>query len=784
MTNINKNPWPGNTELPVVFIADCSSRREMKLLKGLVESNRPENRDYEIIYRPLRTTDRRQLCKGDIAASIARFGDCYLSPIRLNWIPRKQKDEGLSLRDLITGHTANPNRLQQLISSFAGGLDTGVIAGPGASAAELHRDFELRKSKGFEYPNFTDFIERSALLALEKAQRNISGARYRVPRLIDNEIIQRPAMREALQQIAESSGKDLDSLEKYARKCLHEMAATPTPIGNDIAAALGRFMFERGFDPDIDIDENEIARIQQLLKEKPVAFLFTHKSHIDGFLLIWLFHQYNLTPAHIFGGINMSLPGLGQLLRSSGAIFIRRSFGNDEVYKAVFRNYIDYLGEKRFPVMWAMEGTRSRTGKLMPPRYGLINYVASAYARDDAQDLVMMPISICYDQVPEIADYDALQAGGNKRPESASWFMEYISGLKNPHGKIHVRFGEGVPISRYIDQSQPNVDKRAIQKLAFDLAVDVNKATPVTINGLICYVLLENGHRAINFKELSSGVYALWRLAKLLDVHLSDEAKEINEECLRKRLAQLGGTGVIKIVNDGIESVYMIPHDSGRMAAYYRNGILHFFTTSAIAELALLAVRSEGKSAIEEFHAEALRLRDLLKHEFFFEGSEQFLLSMEREMDLRMHDWRKHIARGSEAARKLLHDLDPLIGHGTLRAFIEAYLVVARSLRMDTGVQDVQPKVLIDRALTLGKQRVLQQRIHCEESVSSVYFENAVKIAESLNLLQASSESPEKRQQWLNELRALTANIRMLASISEAQRLSERSHLEETLVYS
>ncbi len=784
MSQINKNPWPTDTDLPVIFIADCSSKREMKLLKQFIDAHRPANRIYDIVYRPLRTASRRRLSKGDLMAAIERFDNCYLSPIRLNWIPRKQKDEGVTFRDLVAGHTANPNALQQLVSSVAGGLDTGVIVGPGATADELRENFERKKSKGFEYPDLAAFIERSALLALEKAHRDLSGARYRVPRLIDNEVIQRPAMREALEHIAESCGKNLESLEKYARKCLHEMAATPSPIGNDIAAALGRFMFERGFDPDIDIDENDIARIQQLLKEKPVAFLFTHKSHIDGFLLIWLFHQYNLTPAHIFGGINMSLPGLGQLLRSSGAIFIRRSFGDDEVYKAVFRNYIDYLGDKRFPVMWAMEGTRSRTGKLMPPRYGLINYVASAYARDDAQDLVMMPISICYDQVPEIADYDALQAGGSKRPESASWFMEYISGLKNPHGKIHVRFGEGVPISRYIDQSNPRVDKRAVQKLAFDLAVDVNRATPVTINGLLCYVLLENGHRAINFKELSGGVYALWRLAKLLDVHLSDEAREITEDCLRKRLTQLGGTGVIKIINDGIETVYMIPHDSGRMAAYYRNGMLHFFTTSAIAELALLAVRSEGKAALEEFHAEALRIRDLLKHEFFFEGSENFLVTLEQEMDLRMPGWQQVITRGSEAARGLLTELDTLIGHGTLRAFIEAYLVVARSLRMDTGVQDVQTKTLIDRALTLGKQRVLQQRIHCEESVSSVYFENAVKIADSLKLLQASESAPELRQQWLDELRALTANIRFLASISESRRLAERTQLEDTMAYS
>jgi len=784
MTETNKNPWPTGIKQTIVFIADCSNKREMKLISSYIAKFQPSGSKYEVVYRPLRNTALHSLRKGDLCQTLSKHTDCFLVPIRLNWEPKDKQNESLELIDFIAGRTTNPNRLHQFLSSLTGGLDNSVVVGVGATLSSLQAEFAKKQEQGFQYTNLSAFIERSALLSLEKAQRNVSGARYRIPHLINDEVLTRPAMRAALATIQKQSGKPLANLEKYARQCLTEMAATPTPMGNDLAAALGKFMSTRGFDPDIDIDEQEIERIRKLLKEKPVAFLFTHKSHIDGFLLIWLFHKYNLPPAHIFGGINMSLPGLGKLLRSSGAIFIRRSFSNDETYKAVFKNYIDYLGEKRFPVMWALEGTRSRIGKLMPPRYGLINYVASAYARDDAQDLVMMPISICYDQVPEIADYDALQGGGSKRPESASWFMEYISGLKNPHGKIHVSFGEGVPISRYIDKSNPVVEPRAVQKLAFDLAVDVNLATPVTVNGLICYVLLENGHKAINFKELSDGIASLLTLSKLLNFKVSNEVEHFSEATLRIYLQQLGETGVINIVNDGIESVYMIPHDSGRKAAFYRNGILHFLTTSAIAELALLGVRSDGDAAMAEFHHEALRIRELLKYEFFFQGSDDFILTLEQEMSLRLPQWQSLISTGEIGAQEMIKQFEPLIGHGTLRPFIEAYLLIARTLRMEAAMRNSEPKALIERALTLGKQRVLQQRIHCEESVSSVYFENAIKIAESLNLLEASADVVERRQQWLNELRHLTANLRVLASVSDARRIAERARLEETLAYS
>lgn len=784
MTILTENPWPTGAYEHVIFIADCTSQAEMKLLQNHVDEWAKEEKNYSVIFRCFRGKGRRRPYRGNLAELLEAYPQSYLVPLRLNWVPKADNpNRGLTLLDMVAGNTANPNRIHQLLSGLRGKLGNRVVVGKGATLDELQAAFESYLRRGYELKSLEKFIERSALLALEKAERDISGSRYRVPRMLNTEVLNRPSMQKALAEIGEKTGRSADSLKRYARVCLKEMAATPTPVGNDLAAALGRFMYTRGFDPDIDFADGDIDRVRQLIKEKPVAFLFTHKSHIDGFLLIWLFHKYNLPPAHIFGGINMSLPGLGTLLRNSGAIFIRRSFQNDDVYKVVFKNYIDYLGEKRFPLMWALEGTRSRTGKLMPPRYGLINYVASAYARDGAPDLVLMPISICYDQVPEIADYDALQAGGTKRPESASWFMEYLSGLKLPHGKIHVRFGQGVPLSRHLDKSVPTVDTRTIQKIAFDLAVDVNRVTPITLNGMICYVLLENGHRAINYKELQEGILGLWRTAKALDFPLSREAEEIDEVEVRRNLAQLGGTGVIRVINDGIESIYMIPHDSGRMAAYYRNGILHFFTTSAIAELALLGVRSEGETAIQEFHDEALRIRDILKYEFFFEGSEEFLASLEKQMELRAPGWRGRVVQGREPARRLQSEIVPVLGHGTLRPFIEAYLLMARSLRMESTVSKAEPKALIQRALTLGKQRVLQQRIHCEESVSAIYFENALKIAESLDLLEISDDIEERRQRWLDELRELTANIRYLSSVGEAKRIAERNRLESTMAY-
>jgi len=776
------NPWPKEALGKIVFLLDANTKIEQAILENYLRDTCPGGLTYQTLPLSLRSQKLPQANLTALENSYFQAGDLFYVPLRLAWqVEGQSSRKGVSFKGLILGNSSNPGLLRQriLYKSMRHSKEPvpySIIVGKGASLAEM----EARFKKNCVNKELSHFIARSAFLALERAERSVKGSRYKVPRMVDEEVLRKPQLIQSLTEISKESGRSMDDLMKEAGDCLREMAATPTPAGLDVAAALGRFMYTRGFDEEINFAPGDLDRIRKLLSERPMAFLFTHKSHIDGFLLIALFHDLNLPPLHTFGGINMGFMGLGTLLRKAGAIFIRRSFKGDDVYKSVFKSYIDYLGEKRFPVMWALEGTRSRTGKLMPPRFGLINYVVSAYLRDDAPDLMLMPISIIYDQIPEVSDYDSLQAGGKKRPESASWFMQYLSGLKNPYGKIHVRFGQGIQISDYIDTStidsrsgSVSPDRRDMQKIAFALAVDVNKATPITVNSLITYVLLEHGHRAITFNQLNTEINRLQEFIALFNFPMTIDVGHLTPEILERSLRQLAVTGVINIAEEGVEVLYMIPYNTGRTAAYYRNGLIHFFITSAIADIALLAVTEEGEAAIEQFHQEALFIRDLLKYEFFFEGSDDFIRSLDRELSARVPTWRDIIIQGKKAIRLMLRELKPIVGHGTLRPFLESYLVFARTLSLIPVGTEVDIRKLIADSLALGKQRVLQQRIHCEESVSQSYFDNAVKIAESRGLLENSQSAVQGRLQWLEELRSIVANVRILASVAEAKRLAE-----------
>ena len=157
--------------------------------------------------------------------------------------------------------------------------------------------------------------------------------------------------------------------------------------------------------------------------------------------MLW---ENDLPPNHTAGGINMNFFPVGPLVRRTGVFFIRRSFKENPLYKIVLRSYLDYLVEKRFPLEWYMEGGRSRSGKLMPPRLGLLCYVVDSMQRGKAEDIMLVPVSIAYDQIQDVLDYAREAQGEDKEKESLGWVLSAVRSLRRRYGNIHIRFGEPV----------------------------------------------------------------------------------------------------------------------------------------------------------------------------------------------------------------------------------------------------------------------------------------------------------------------------------------------------
>src|SRR5262249_20789277 len=198
--------------------------------------------------------------------------------------------------------------------------------------------------------------------------------------------------------------------------------------------------------PDLDVDPAQVARLLDAAGKHPLVFLPSHKSNLDSLVLNVALHDHGLPQTHIFGGINMAFWPIGPIFRRAGTAYIRRTTRGEPVYTFALREYIGFLMEQRATLQFYIEGGRSRTGKLLPPRLGLLAYVIDACREGRTDDIVLVPTSIAYDQLQEVGEFAHESKGGVKAAESFGWLVRAYREQRGRFGRIYVRFGEPLSV--------------------------------------------------------------------------------------------------------------------------------------------------------------------------------------------------------------------------------------------------------------------------------------------------------------------------------------------------
>ena len=760
--------WPGGEHAAVLFLLDVHSDDERTLLEDRI-GTAAVGADARVECVGLDEADRLDRLIADLP------DDCWLQPLRVICLPKPRPGASSLVQDLIAIGIENPGprRRRRILAEEPDRVR--ILRGDGASIASLREEAARIWGGAEDSGGLAPFVRRQALVVLDRVERNARGARYKVPRLLSNDVFANRAFRSKLWQIAQESDRAPAEIETEAVANLEEMAATQTPLTLDLLVAIMRAMYTASHDRDIDVRKDQLAEVEELIRTRPVAFVMSHKSMLDSIALQVVLFDRNQPMPLTFGGINLNTPGIGALAKRAGVIFLRRSFQDNEVYKSVFRRYIDYLIEKRFSLLWALEGTRSRTGKLLPPRYGLFNYVVEAIFRTGIGNVTFVPVNITYDQVPEVGDYVIEQQGREKKAEGAGWFIRFIR-ERRPHGRIFLRFGSALTLGDVVPDLdleaglEPEARQQAVQKIAFETAVSMNDATPITPTAVVTMILLAAGKRAqslTNIQHLARPGMALVRKRRIEIVGRSDFR---NPEAVEETLAQLHATGIVSYYDDGEERLYGIAEDAHLKAAYYRNTVIHYFVSDAFCELALLAAAGRKEDA---FWEEMARLRDLFKHEFYFRLRGAWIEKAEARLALRFRSWREVLPLGDEAMGELFAGVRPLFAHALLRAFVDAYSVVARALARlgDAPVED--PKAFVANCLALGRQLHREGRIFSEESVSRSLFDTAMKVAEQRGLAAGSPDVAAARLAFFEELKNLGDRLDVILELTTRRTLAQ-----------
>lgn len=735
------------SDAPLIVLIDASSETERRLVESTV-SGLGERRTV----LPLR---------GDALAEPLAQADpgTVVTAVRVAWAPHRPtghehdgRRRGRWAAAVPSLRRRPPSPLQKAVLRRDPDRARVVLAEP-ATVADLAGRWSGNGS-------MAEFVAHQAALALDRAERGVVGERVKVPRHVVEAIEASPEFRGELTALAERLGCPEEEVRDPALAALDGLVAAVDPAAVEVFTGMFRPLHSRAW--DVQADTAGLDRLRELNRRHPLVFLPSHRSYVDPLVLADVLARHDFPRNHVLGGDNLNFWPVGPVAKRAGVVFIRRSFGDDHVYKLAVREYFAFLLSKRFNLEWYMEGGRSRTGKLRPPRHGLLRYVADAVERGRVEDVLLVPVSITYDQLREVSLMAAEQGGAAKRGEGLSWLASYArEQVSTPLGTVHVGFAEPLSLAAALeagaDPDNPDARRLTLHKVALQVAVGINSVTPATATALVTLALLGVRDRALTLAQVRRVVEPLLAYLDERDLPHSGAALRTFRGA-RAVLATLAAQGVVTVYDGGEEPVHAIERGQHLVAAFYRNSAIHHFVDRAIAELVLL------RDPVDRWD-EAMRLRDQLKFEFFFPERDAYRERIGAELERLDPAWETADGRG------VLRRAPLLVAHRTLRSFVDAQLVVAERLTARDPRTPVAEADFLAECSGVGHQMLLQGRLHGPESLSRELFGTALQLAGNLDLVDPGREElARRRQEWAAQVRDVVGRVAVIDELDAAAR--------------
>ena len=435
-----------------LVLASVSSKAEFELLNDWLHAQRRAHPDTKV--------EVLQLPAGDPPPRWWPSSSRSSGPVRIGWwfrfgcsgfpggLPTRVKVVGLiSGRD-----TYRPPELLQRSILRKDPSRARIVAGEPAKVSELRQQWQ-DNTVGDSPRDFARFVLRRAALAIERMELRLLGPEYKSPQLITDELMASARFMEGLEKIPGASPVKAEEMLDELATGLEPILGRPDPESRAGPSSAGDSILEstttQSKSSRCGVPWKTIRRCC-CSRTGPTSTASSCRLRC---------RRTGCRPVHTFAGINLSFGFMGPLMRRSGVIFLRRKL-DDPLYKYVLRQFVGYIVQKRFNLSWSIEGTRSRTGKMLPPKLGLLAYVADAYLDGRSEDILLQPVSISFDQLHETAEYAAYARGGEKTPEGAEWLYKFIKaqGERN-YGKIYVRFPEAVSMRQYLGEPGGPIDR-------------------------------------------------------------------------------------------------------------------------------------------------------------------------------------------------------------------------------------------------------------------------------------------------------------------------------------
>ena len=402
-------------------------------------------------------------------------------------------------------------------------------------------------------------------------------------------LIDEPQVRQAIETAVATEGISTEKAELQALKYANE-------ITSDYRYATIRFMetllswFWNKLYEGIKV--SHIEQVQEAAQGHEVIYVPCHRSHIDYLLLSYLLFHNGLTPPHIAAGINLNMPVIGGLLRRGGAFFMRRTFKGNPLYTSVFNQYLHTLFSRGFPVEYFVEGGRSRTGRMLQPKTGMLAMTLSSYLRNARLPIVFIPVYIGYERVLEGRTYLGELRGASKKKESILDIFKVFSALKQRFGSVAVNFGEPIQLNDFLDQHKP--DWRSEQgapeyrpdwlpavtnQLGERIGRHLNDAAAINPVNMVALALLSTSRLALDQTALAQVLDMLLTLLRKVPYSPHATLPEGDGQALIDYVVSMD---LLAVQSDALGKILYLNEHNAVLMTYYRNNVLHIFALPAL----------------------------------------------------------------------------------------------------------------------------------------------------------------------------------------------------------
>ncbi|GHE97000.1 glycerol-3-phosphate 1-O-acyltransferase PlsB [Thalassotalea profundi] len=546
-----------------------------------------------------------------------------LVPVNIVWGRKPNKEKRNANVGTILADQESPTWLRKLFIVLFLGRNTMVRFSEGVS-------FRYMADKYGTSTKTSKKLLRVARFHFYRQTIAATGPRLMHRQQMFKTLLANPSIKKLLEDESQGDKKQYIKVKKQALSIMDEIAGDYRESMIRVGERILHWLWYKIYN---GIEVSNAKTLRDLADEgHEIIYVPCHRSHMDYLLLTYIIYQQGLVTPRIAAGINLNFWPAGPIFRKAGAFFIRRSFRGNRLYSTIFREYLGLLFEKGYSVKFYSEGGRSRTGKLLAPKTGMLAMSIQSLLRGIDRPLTLVPVYLGYEHVMEVGTYHKELSGSQKKNESILGVFKAIKNLRN-YGKGYVNFGEPININQFLNQQVPDwkkdIDPIDPQKpnwltpkvnlLADQVMIAINKCAALNGVSLIALILHATKNKAMSRNELATQLDFFLAIQKLapyseqMTIPLCSGAKLLDDVIALDK---------VDINQDSFGEIISLSESAILEMRYYRNNILHTFMLPA---LVCRVLQCNTKVNIDTLTQEVQRFISVLKNDLFLWQTEEMI---------------------------------------------------------------------------------------------------------------------------------------------------------------